>query len=288
MRFAPIAAFLALSLVWGSEWMLAASLPAQPALLSTAARYGVAALLLLPWAVRGRLWRRPLHRLAGCALLGVSILSLPQILIFMSGQGITPAWSLLALALVPVFLAVSGRGEITTAVCGMAGIVFLIADSLTITARQLPWLLCPFGAALLLAWALAGATERLQGMSLVEALFVQFAVAGLVTGLAAMVAERQAMRWSVVQGVGLLASAVIATVGGYVLFFTLLARLGPATLSMLQWLQTLVAAAESAVLMHVRPGWEAAVGALLVIVALARAFADAGRDRGVMLQITRG
>jgi drug/metabolite transporter (DMT)-like permease len=107
MRYLPIATFLGLSLLWGSEWMLTASLPPQPHLRALALQYGIAAGLLLPWAIHRRLWRRPLLSLVHVVIVGIGMLCLPQILIFIGNGRVPPAVSLVALAAVPVWLAVA-------------------------------------------------------------------------------------------------------------------------------------------------------------------------------------
>lgn len=288
-RRLPILAWFALALLWGSEWMLTASLPAEPPLLSLAIRYAVAAALLLPWAIRGRIRSEPPRRLLSFALIGAGLLALPQIMLAASANGISPAWSLLALAAVPVLLAIGGHGEITTAVCGFAGVVLLLAGSLTIRPAQLPWLLFPLGGAVVLAWALVRAMAMLEGLpasALGGVLCLQCAVGAVLTAAAAAVLEQQPMLWSGASFGGVLASALFATAAAYILFYWLLRRLGPAKLGMLQWVQLLVAVAESALLTRVRPGWEFLASVLLLGVALGRAFLTQDDERGVMLQIT--
>ena len=68
------------------------------------------------------------------------------------------------------------------------------------------------------------------------------------------------MIWSAAQAVGLVASALLATAAAYLVFYWLLLQIGPARVAMLQWVQLLVAAAESVVLSAARPGWESLWG----------------------------
>lgn len=290
MRRLPILAWFTLALLWGSEWILTASLPAQPPLLSLSLRYAVASLLLLPWALRARLWQQRPRHLLKVALIGAGLLALPQIVVVISARGISPAWSLLALAAVPVLLAVGGHGEISTAMCGFAGVVLLVANSLTIHPAQLPWLLFPLGGAVILSSTLARAAamrDELRPSSLGGALFLQCVVAAMLTAVAARVLEGQPMIWSGAQITGLFASALIATATAYILFYRLLLQLGPVKLSMLQWMQLLIAVLESAVVTRARPGWEFLAGALLIGLALRRAWMTPEDEQGVMLQITR-
>jgi drug/metabolite transporter (DMT)-like permease len=274
MRYLPIAAFLLLSLLWGSEWMLVASLPAQPHLLVLAIRYGLSAVLLLPWAIRGRLWRTPLRTVANVVIAGVGIMCLPQILISLSKGNLSPAISLVALAIVPVLLAVSGRLSITTAVCGLAGVLFLADRGLGISVRQLPWLLLPLIAAGVLAWALAGAEKHIGGLSIVEALFWQSAASALLLLIASQLLEHETVTWSATAAIGFIVNAGLTAVCGYLLFYWLLAQYGAGRVGLLQWTQTLIATGESALLMHIIPDWSEIAGALLIVIAVVRAFSN--------------
>ncbi len=282
----PILAWFVLALLWGSEWMLAASLPAQPALRSLALRYGAAALLLLPWAVRGRPWRWPLARITAVLATGVGLLAIPQIVTAVAAQHLAAAWSLLALAAVPLMLAVAGSGEIATAMCGFAGVVFLVANGLTIHLPQAPWLLCPLAGALALTWSLKRVMSLMEAAALPAFLFVQFVVAAMLTGTVSPMLEKRSLAWSSSQAIGFLVEVLFATVAAYILFYFVLRKLGPAKVGMLQWLQLLISFAQSALLTQVRPGWEALLGAALVLIGLSRAFIIPEQDRALMLQIT--
>jgi drug/metabolite transporter (DMT)-like permease len=274
MRYLPIAGFLLLSLLWGSEWMLAASLPAQPHLRALAIRYGISAVLLLPWAIRGRLWRTPLRSVANVVIAGIGIMCLPQILISLSKGKLSPAISLAALAIVPVLLAVSGRLSINIAVCGLAGILFLADRGLGISVYQLPWLLLPLIAAGVLAWALAGAEKHMRGGSIAEALFWQCAASALLLLIASQLLEHETVTWSASAAIGFVVNAGVTTVCGYLLFYWLLAQYGAGRVSMLQWTQTLIATGESAVLMRISPDWSEIAGALLIVIAVVWAFSN--------------
>jgi drug/metabolite transporter (DMT)-like permease len=274
MRYLPIAAFLLLSLLWGSEWMLTASLPAQPHLRGLAIRYGLSAVFLLPWAIRGRLCRTPLRGVANVVIAGIGIMCLPQILISLSKGNVSPAISLVALAIVPVLLAVSGRLSITTAVCGLAGVLFLADRGLGVSVHQLPWLLLPLTAAGVLAWALAGAEKHMRGVPIVNALFCQCATSALLLLIASQLLEHETVAWSSTAAIGFVINAGLTAICGYLLFYWLLAQYGAGRVSMLQWTQTLIATAESTVLMRISPGWSAIAGAILIVLAVIWAFSN--------------
>lgn len=286
MRRASVVLWCLLAVLWGSEWMLQAALPAEPPLHSLALRYAFAAVFLLPWALRRRLGRQPRRRLFDIALVGAGLLALPQVLLATALRGIAPAWSLLALAALPILLAVGAAEAISTAVLGFSGVLLLISPSLQIRLAETPWLLLPLAAVLLLAWTLSHAVQRLLHLPFATVLCVQCAVASCITGCAAMALERQGMDWSAAQAGASAAAALGTTVLGYWIFYRLLREAGAMRVGMLQWAQIVLGAGESIVLMHARPGWEAALGAALVCAALLRACRGSDSGRGVMLEIT--
>jgi drug/metabolite transporter (DMT)-like permease len=189
------------------------------------------------------------------------------------------------MAAVPVLLAISGRLSITTAVCGLAGVLFLAGNGLGIAIHQLPWLLLPLAAAGVLAVALAVVEKHLRGISIAEALFVQCAISALLLWIVSLL-EHQAVTWSTTAALGFLIDAAVMTVGGYLLFYWLLGKSGAATVSMLQWTQPLIATVESVVLLHIRPDWTAALGASLIVAATVGVFLNLD-ERGVIIEITR-
>jgi O-acetylserine/cysteine efflux transporter len=249
--------------------MLRASVPPQPPLRSLAIQYGIGAAVLLPWAIRRRLWRRRPLSIASVVIVGMSILCFPQLLIFVSSSKLSPPVSLAFLAAVPVFLAVSGRLAITTAVAGLAGVLFLVDRGLDISLHQSLWLLPPLAAAGMLAWGIASAEKCIQAMSNVEALFGQCVFSALFLFLASHFLERETVAWSAPAAAGFVIQGVLATACGYLIFYWLIGKSGAGRVSMLQWTQPLVATAESLLVMSVRPDWSALVGATLIAIAIA-------------------
>jgi drug/metabolite transporter (DMT)-like permease len=287
MRYLPLAGFLVLSLLWGSSWVLRASGPLQPPLRSLAIQYGISAALLLPWAIYRRFWRRPLLSIVNAVIVGIGILCLPQLLIFFSKDKLSPTISVAVLSTVPVFLAVSGRLAISTAVGGLAGILFLLDRGLDISVRQSLWLLPPLAAAGVLASALAGAERHLRTISIVEALFGQCTVSALMLFVASQLLEHETVTWSAAAAIGFAINAAFTTVCGCLLLYWFLSKSGAGRASMLQWTQPLVATAESVLLMSTRPDWTAILGATLIVIAIARGFSNGDDSGGVIFEITR-
>jgi len=285
-RRSPAVGFLILSLLWGSEWILTASFPSPPFLSGFAVRYGLAALLLLPWAVRRSIWRRGARILSQTAHIGLGILCLPQLLIWISAPHLPPALSVVALAFVPVLLAVADRIALGTAMCGLAGVLFLIGNGVSLQTREVPWLLMPAAAAAILAWSLTRADKRLRSLTLVETVFVQCVSAGLFFAVCSRIAPPEPMNWSLAAMAVSALTACFTTAAAYSLFYALLRQYGAGPISTLQWAQTLIATTESAAVLRVRPPWEGNLGALLIVVGLVLALSQ-DREGGVMLEITR-
>ena len=286
MRYRTIAGFLGLSLLWGSEWLLTASVPAEPHLRALAIRYGLGAVLLLPCAIRRRIWHRPLRTVGNTFIVGTGMLCLPQILIAVSAGHLSPAITLAAVGAIPVLLAISGRLTITTAVCGLGGVLFLAANGLSIAVRQIPWVLFPLAAAAVLAWALVAAEKHLPEISIVEAMFGQFTISALLLSIASPLLEHETVTWSPTAGLGFAIGTALMTVCGYLLFYWLLGKSGAGRVSMLQWTQPLIATVESVVLVHINPDWSAVAGAILIVLAIVWAFSN-WDDQGVILEITQ-
>jgi drug/metabolite transporter (DMT)-like permease len=287
MRYLPLAAFLGLSLLWGSGWLLRASTPAQPPLRSLAIQYAIAAVVLLPWALRRRLWRRPLLSIANAVIVGIGILCLPQLLIFASGGKLPPTITIASLATVAVFLAIAGRLAITPAVVGLAGVLFLFDRGLDISIRQLPWLLLPLTAAGALAWALGAAEKHMERLSIVEALFGQCVASAVLLFLASEILEHERVSWSVTAAMDFTVSAFLSTVCGYLLFYWLLGKFGAGRVSTLQWTQPLVATLGSVLLSGGRPDWTFITGTTLIVLAVVWVLSSREDDGGVIFEITR-
>jgi drug/metabolite transporter (DMT)-like permease len=239
-----------------------------------------------PGAIRRRIWRRSLRILGNAVIAGTGILCLPQILIGIGIQHVSPAIAVADMAAVPVFLAISARLTITTAVCGLGGVLFLVGNGLSIATRQVPWMLFPLAAVAMLAWGLAAAEKHLPEISVVEAMFGQFAISALLLSIASPLVEHETVTWSATAALGFVTGAAFMSVCGYLLFYWLLGTSGAGRVSILQWTQPLVSTAESVVLLHIRPDWTVVAGAILIVLAIVWAFSN-WDNRGVILEITQ-
>lgn len=294
MRLSPKIGFVVLALLWGSEWLLGAVLPAPPPLAGLALRYGIASFLLLPFLLRRSVRATCTRALLGPTAIALGILCLPQLLGAVNAPHLPGALAIATLAAVPVLLAAAGRLQLSTALCGFAGVLFLTGTALEVRVHELPWLLCALLAAGIFASALASAgstTRGIAGTGVPAMLWCGLTVSALVLAVASRLVGEVPV-WSVGAVGGTVIGAVLMTLCGYGLFFALLQRLGAGSLSTLTWAQLLVATVESAAVYHIRPTWEAGLGAALIVTALVLALrSDASADNqtgtGLMLQMTQ-
>jgi drug/metabolite transporter (DMT)-like permease len=149
-----------------------------------------------------------------------------------------------------------------------------------------PWLLLPTAAAAILAWSLTTAEKWLRGVTIIEIVFVQCWAAAAFFAVCSRAAAPEPMSWSLAAVAVSAVTACVTTVAAYLLFYVLLLRYGAGRISTLQWAQTLIATAESAIFLRIRPSWESYLGALLIVVGLVMALSP-DREGGVMLEITR-
>jgi drug/metabolite transporter (DMT)-like permease len=195
--------------------------------------------------------------------------------------------SVVALSFTPVILAVAGRLAIPIGVSGFAGVLFLVSNSLGFSVTQLPWLVLPASAAVVLAWSLDSAEKRLPQMSVAENVFWSTATAAILLLVCSVLLEPEPVVWSATSVVGFIVCGAIATCCSYLIFYWLLGKLGAARVSMLQWTQPLIASAEGALLMRITPPLVAIAGAILIIFTVAYAFSNRGEFKGVMTEITQ-
>jgi drug/metabolite transporter (DMT)-like permease len=287
MRYLPLAAFLGLSFLWGSEWLVTAWSPAQPRVSWLAIQYAVCALLLLPAAVKRRIWRRSGSVLLKTIIAGLGVLCVPQMLLFMGGSRLPQTAALIALALTPVFLAVSGRLAIPTSICGFAGLLFLSNASLNFSTSQWLWLSLPLASAGAIAWSLNTLENQLQKISVPEALFISALFSGIALSVHSHFLEHASIAWGTRSALGLIISSIVPTTCGYLFFYWLVGKAGAGCVSMLQWTQSLVAAAEWALLMRLTPGWMAIAGAILIVGAVWATFSNRNETEGVLFEITQ-
>jgi drug/metabolite transporter (DMT)-like permease len=274
---------LALSLLWGSSWIANEMLREQAGPMRlTMLRYllggvicavasGARALVLrlrLRGQGAGRASGAPATRwFAVSVVLGCTFFGVPDLLLVWAAQHGSAAWTPLVYAGLPLGLWLAAGELRVPAILGVGAMLVLLNGSLPVSAGRLGWVLPIVAAVALQGWSLVYARRHLAAAGSLRGVAVQLLVAaGMVRG--ALLLWPEAVRNEAWPGSSLGALCLLAVLGtavAYPLYYRLLSTLEPGQLATSEWLQTLVAIAESAVLVHQRPGWAmiGAAGALV-------------------------
>jgi len=206
-------------------------------------------------------------------VLGLTMFALPDLLLRCSAQhGAAPFVPLVYAALPLGLLLWSGELR-APAIVGLGAMLVLLNGSLPLNAAKLGWALPIVCAVALQGWSLVYARRHLA---------VAASLAGVIAQLlsAVLILEASLRFWPEAHGVDALKQwsgsslanlcvlAGFATAMAYPLYYRLLAQLEPGQLATSEWLQTLVAVGESAILLRQSPGWPM-IGSACVLVACA-------------------
>jgi drug/metabolite transporter (DMT)-like permease len=254
-RYRHAALFLCLSAVWGTAFMVTkVGLQTAPPALLAALRFDIATVVLFGYvALRGVQWRPRGTDWYPLVTGGALIIGVHHALLFAGQQYVTSAVAAVLLGLIPVvtpaLTRLTATGErlsslgVLGVLVGFAGVV-VIADpdpaSLTVDA---------LGVGLVLASALAFALGAVLTYGRAPSLSVPAEQAwmmaiGSVTLHVASVAlgEPVPTVWPVEAVAALVYLAVVAGIGGFVLYFVLLDALGPIEVSLLEYVIPVFAA----------------------------------------------
>jgi drug/metabolite transporter (DMT)-like permease len=266
-------AFASLGFVWGTTWVASGSLTDQvPPLLAAAVRFLLAALLLLPAILLKRLKSPRGRSLWILLMLAVVMIALPSMLLLWAQQHVESATVTVSFAAMPLVVALltPGKGVPRSALQAtiiVPGAMVLVAGaSLRISQAA--------GATvLLLAVALIGASSlvarrELASLSPLVVTMGLLGTAAPVLFLASLLLERgQTAEWngSAMASVALLA---VATAAAYPVYFWLLQQLEAYQLATVQWVQPLVALAETAAFLHLRLSLSMTAGTVIALLCL--------------------
>ena len=191
-----------------------------------------------------------------CATLGCTMLGLPSLLLFWASQHGSGAWAPLIYAALPLGLGVASGKLQAAAVVAVGAMLTLLNGSFPISGDKLLWVLPIAAAVALQGWSLGYAGENREAAGSIFGLFLQLLTA---TGMLLIAAFLFASHGSnhLRQRQTMLAAVCIGALvyaAGYAMYYRLLQVYQPAQLATSQWLQTLVAVAESAWLLRRMPG----------------------------------
>ncbi len=260
-------AFAALGVIWGTTWVATDALnEGVPSLLGAAARFFLAALVLLP-VIRWKRWKFPRGRaLLVALLLSVTMIVLPVLLLFwarpyLPSATVTALYAVMPLVVMLMTPALGDASVPSTAmngavlngvIGGFGGILLALGASFSV-ARA------PGAAVVLLAVFSTGVSSLIARRELIEVrpvvttTLVLGAAAPLLL-LASLVLEHgQAVYWDGRSFEAVLYLAVVPGALGYAAWFWLLKTLEAYQMATVQWLEPLVGMAEGAILL--RMGW---------------------------------
>jgi drug/metabolite transporter (DMT)-like permease len=269
-------AFAALGLVWGTTWVASDNLAEQvPPLLAAAVRFLLAALLLLPVILLKRLKLPRGRSLWIVLMLAAAMIALPFGLLLWARQHVESATVTVSFAAMPLLVAlltpgVQGnavpRSALQAAIVALGAMVLATGASLRISQAA--------GAAVvLLAVASIGASSLVARRELAS-LSPVVVTAGLLGAaaplllLARLALERgQTGEWTG-SAIGSVALLAVATAAAYPVYFWLLQRLEAYQLATVQWVQPLVALAETAAFLRLRLSLSMIAGTVIALVCL--------------------
>jgi drug/metabolite transporter (DMT)-like permease len=270
-------AFAALGVVWGTTWVAADTLAEQvPPLRGAAARFLLAALLLVPVILLQRL-KLPRGRVLGVVLiLSLTMIVAPFVLLLWARQHVQSATVAVIFAGMPLLVALLApvledrrvpRSAMQAALVGLGAMALAMGAS--ISAAQ-----AGGAAVVLLAVACIGgsslvAHRELSSLNPVVTSSLLLGTVALLLFLASMGLERgQPVEWNGNAIGSVVFLAVPAGAAGYATYFWLLQQLEAYQVATLQWIEPLVATIQSAFFLRQALSFSMIAGSVVALISL--------------------
>jgi len=300
VKWRTAAAFVAISILWGSAWIVEQDLlRSMPPLRAGAFRFALAAIFAGIVAVAVHMRSHSASRTKSAAvfpvslLLGATAIAFPYALTGWAAGRVSPGAVAVLFALMPLASVLLSREIASTAipvlVIGTGGVAFLVAQGVSFSTAQWRGATLIACAVVLGAFSLNYAKRCLTKITLLISVAIQFTFAALLLGVLGGVTERSpSITWNANTIVILLLLGVAVSGVTLPLLYWLLTEVEPWQAAALQWSATLVAVAESAWFLRARPSIEMWVGAALIIGATLWLLGATGAHEAeaVTLQIT--
>jgi drug/metabolite transporter (DMT)-like permease len=250
-----IAAYLTCALIWGTTWYaIRACISEYPTFAAVALRFGIAAAILVPLALRARPW--PRGKTWGWLVLAGVLDAAAYLLVYLGEERISGALAAVLYGTQPLILAVLltvarveriTRRHVLGAIVSLVGVGVLFLDRLDVSARQAVGVAMVIGSvivATIYSMIMKQHAQRVHGL---VATAVFLAVTAVVLGIVAVIAH-EALPWPppVVPTIALLYLAVVGSVVAFLVYFWLLGRTGLLLTSTLVFVYPLVAIATDA------------------------------------------
>jgi drug/metabolite transporter (DMT)-like permease len=273
-----IAAFLTISLIWGSMWLIEQQLPDPSALLPfTAIALTVSAIGLAIFAAIQRLPLPQKREWATGAILGITLIALPNLLTAWASPHLSAGVVAVAAASTPLlagFFCDTPWSAKNASIAGLGGVLIIVNSIVSLSWNQLPWAAVLLGSSCAVAASLVFAKKRLANCHPAYIAAIELAVAAFILGSVSLAQGKQilsALPWTPI----LLAAAGNAVAAP--LYFWLLNHLRVDQLTSTIWIQLLLSVAEGIIFLRPPVDWRILAGAAIILastVALFRAKSD--------------
>lgn len=269
-----------LSLLWGPAFLfMKVAVQEVPPLTVAAVRVGLGAVLLyliLKW--QGRSLPKSSSMGKHFIVMGVTSNAIPFFLLSWGQQYIDSALAAILVGSMPLFTMLLAHfltaddtlspGKVAGVVIGFGGLVALFIPALLDGVQATLWgLSATIGAAISYSYAFVYARQRLRGLPPLVAPTAQLITASLCLGPLALIIERPFAlplpSWPVLGA--LLLVTVWSTVLAFVLYYRLMERASATTMSVVTYLNPIVATLLGVIVLNEALGWNAYIGGALIL-----------------------
>ena len=259
------AAFLTISLIWGSMWIAQLQLPDPPSQLTfTAITLALSALILAIMAAVLRLSLPAKREWLASAALGIALIVLPYLLSAWAAPHLSsglPTAVAAATPLVAGFFCDTPWRARNASIAGLGGVLLVVGGTISASWNQLPWVLVLLGATCVIATSLVFVQKQLMSCHPIYTAAIELAVASAVLGPLSFATTKpmlSGLSWTLIL-LSVLGSAASA------LYFWLLKKIRVDQLTSIVWAQILVAVAESILFLRPHVDWRIFLGAAIII-----------------------
>jgi drug/metabolite transporter (DMT)-like permease len=274
------AAYLGCCLLWGSTWsVIKLGLRDLPPLFFAGSRMLLAALVLLPFALRAGLRRQTRPAIGWMAFVGLLQIGIPYALLFAGQQWVTSGLAAVLFATFPVWLVLVASlllhdepltpRKILAALLGIAGVALLELPALRGQALSR---LAALGGGLVLAASVTIALanvlvrKKLGAYPPIVIAFVQVSAGALLLAALSSALERgRPLAFTPLSVFALVYLAVLGTAVTYLFLFWLIPRVPMSAIGAIPLLDTTVAVILGAAVLGERLGWPLLAGGALVL-----------------------
>ncbi len=260
------AAFLTISLIWGSMWIAQQQLPDPSSQLTfTAITLALSAIIL---AIMAAVLRLPLpakREWIASAVLGITLIVLPYLLSAWASPHLSsglPAALAAATPLVAGFFCDTPWRARNASIAGLGGVLLVVGGTISASWNQLPWVLVLLGSTCAIAASLVFVQKQLMSCHPIYTAAIELAVASAILGPLSFATSKpipSGLSWTLIL-LYALGSAVASA-----LCFWLLKKIRVDQLTSIVWAQLLVAVAESILFLRPHVDWRIFLGAAIII-----------------------